>query len=111
MADAVDRWSGKGEPVQPLLEGDDEDETVIYRNFWSETYQWLPANLAFQENGSVRFTSYINNLHPQKHAGTYQLLEKLIETVIPAWESVLSGKATTDSSDAPDRLKYPPPVK
>ncbi|KAH6627525.1 hypothetical protein F5144DRAFT_652147 [Chaetomium tenue] len=110
VADAVDRWSGKGEAVQPLLEGDDEEETVIYPYFWSETYQWLPANLAFQEDGSVRFTSYINNLHPQKHANTYRLLERLIETVIPAWESVLSGKATTDSNDAPDRLKYPPAV-
>ena len=108
MTDAIDKWSGKGHTVQPLLEEDYED---IDSDYWSKTYQWLPANLAFQEDGSVRFTSYINNLHPKKHTETYKLLEKLIATAIPAWERVLSGKATTESYEAPERLEYPPEVK
>jgi hypothetical protein len=60
----------------------------------------------------MRFTSYINNLHPQRHSEVYNLLEKLIATAIPAWEHVLSGKATIASeTDTPDRLEYPPEVK
>ncbi|KAK3296371.1 uncharacterized protein B0H64DRAFT_424789 [Chaetomium fimeti] len=110
VVDAVERWSGKGETVQALLEGDEEEGELIDRDYWSKKYQWLPANLAFQDDGSVRFTSYVNNLHPQKHTETYRLLEKLIDTAIPTWEHVLSGKAITPSSNAPERLEQPPRV-
>ncbi|KAH6839436.1 hypothetical protein B0I37DRAFT_400043 [Chaetomium sp. MPI-CAGE-AT-0009] len=110
VVDAVQRWSGKGETVQPLLEGHEEGASSIDRDYWSEHYQWLPANLAFQDDGSVRFTSYINNLHPQKHTETYRLVERLIDTAIPAWEHVLSGRAITPWSNAPERLQPPPEV-
>lgn len=58
--------------------------------YWSDMYQWLPANLAFQEDGTVKFTSYINNLHPKKYPNIYHTIEKLIDTAIPAWDQFLA---------------------
>jgi hypothetical protein len=58
-------------------------------NYWSETYQWLPANVAFQDDDSVKFTRYVNNLQPVKYPDIYQTIEKLIETVLPAWDKCL----------------------
>ena len=114
VADAVDKWSGKGKTVQPMS-GAPEDarrfpQHYINKDYWSQTYQWLPANLAFQEDGTMRFTSYVNNLHPKKHSETYRLVEKLIDTAIPAWERVLSGRAVTASGGDPERMAFPPGV-
>jgi Protein of unknown function (DUF4246) len=58
--------------------------------YWSSKYQWLPANLAFQEDGTVKFTSYINNLHPRKYPEIYLTIERLVDTAIPAWDQCLA---------------------
>jgi hypothetical protein len=55
---------------------------------YSAHYQWLPANLAFSEDGTVHFTSYINNLHPNKYPHIYRAIEELIGLAIPAWEQL-----------------------
>ncbi|KAM5360141.1 hypothetical protein ACJZ2D_013956 [Fusarium nematophilum] len=55
-----------------------------------DKYQWLPSNLKFRDDGSVRFASYINNLHPVKHRGIYGTIEKLIEKALPAWDFCLA---------------------
>ncbi|KXX73990.1 hypothetical protein MMYC01_209021 [Madurella mycetomatis] len=112
IADAIETWSGKGEIIQ-------KDRKIRYKgprsalprqdysnnSFWSSTYQWLPANLSFQEDGTVRFTSYINNLHPKKHPEIYGLVEKLVDAAIPAWDQALSSKAMI--STCMNRSDYP----
>ncbi|KAL1840395.1 hypothetical protein VTJ49DRAFT_521 [Mycothermus thermophilus] len=121
VEDAIDKWSGKGKPIEPhpietsYLPDDDVmfhmNRNEVPEDYWSQRYQWLPANLAFQEDGTVRFTSYINNLHPKKHADTYRLIEKLIDIAIPAWESVCSVRAIIDgTNEDQQRLDYPPPI-
>jgi hypothetical protein len=45
--------------------------------------------VAFQDDGSVKFTSYVNNLHPVKYSGIYQAIERLIATALPAWDQCL----------------------
>jgi hypothetical protein len=117
VADAVDKWSGKGEIVQKAyigMVGPDRgpwvNETSYHRDYWSERYQWLPANLAFQDDGTVRFTSYINSLHPAKHPEIYRLVEQLIDTAIPAWDRVLSSRAVLESGRAQKRFDLPPEV-
>lgn len=84
VEDAIKSWSGKGSVI-PSNEATGNPS-------WSATYQWLPSNVAFQEDGSVKFTSYINNLHPNKYPGIYSTIEKLIETALPAWNQCLFGK-------------------
>jgi hypothetical protein len=94
---AIKLWAGKG----TILERDDpktaiarERESNAYgyhqRDSWSETYQWLPANVEIQQDGRVKFASYINNLHPNKYAGIYKDLETLIEKVLPLWDQCLT---------------------
>lgn len=36
-----------------------------------------------------RITSYINNLHPQKHSDLYSIVEKVIDKTIPLWNRTL----------------------
>jgi hypothetical protein len=118
VADAIDKWSGKGEIV-PKTEGDQltlrgrrfMHGDYINRTYWSRTYQWLPANLAFQDDGTARFSSYINNLHPKKRPEIYRLVEKLVDTAMPAWERILGCTAPVDESGQPyKRFDLPPPL-
>ncbi|KAI0467944.1 hypothetical protein F4859DRAFT_492174 [Xylaria cf. heliscus] len=89
VADAVAKWAGKGTVI------DDRDASKDYRivpplKFWSENYQWLPSNVALRDDGSVKFTSYINNLHPTKYPEIYGAIEKLVEKALPMWDQCLS---------------------
>jgi hypothetical protein len=99
VKDAITRWAGKG----TIIPKDDEataperehrankcNSDMVTRSYWSDTYQWLPANVAFQENGHVKFTSYINNLHPNKYADIYKTIEKLVETSLLLWDQCLA---------------------
>lgn len=98
---AIEEWAGKGEIIQKVEEsGQESSATMGRRNvmlggldipseYWSTSYQWLPSNVSFRDDGGVRLTSYINNLHPTKHPEIYATIEKLIETVIPAWDQCL----------------------
>jgi hypothetical protein len=95
VEDAIDRWSGKGEVI-PKYQKSSSDKKGYYNtgigggqvdeSYWSDNYQWLPSNVAFQDDGSVKFTSYINGLHPNKHREIYGIIEKLIERALPAWD-------------------------
>jgi hypothetical protein len=100
VADAIEHWAGKGSviPVQePELEPAEAWRRPSYNvggshvppEYWSETYQWLPANLAFTEDGGVKFTSYINNLHPTKYPEIYRTIEGLVEKSLPMWDQCL----------------------
>ncbi|RSM07477.1 hypothetical protein CEP52_005247 [Fusarium oligoseptatum] len=80
--DAVDHV-GKGATI--AKDEQPESDNV----FWSTTYQWLPANISFRDDGTVRFTSYVNNLNPDKFPEIYDTLERLIGKAIPAWGQCL----------------------
>lgn len=101
VEDAVRTWAGKGETI-PTIEWQDDDDRWLDTldddrwsdtddddDRWSDTYQWLPSNVAFQEDGSVKITSYINNLHPTRHPEIYSAIEKLIAAALPAWDQCL----------------------
>lgn len=58
----------------------------------SSRFQWLPCDVEFSGppgSTDVRITSYVNNLHPDKHKPLYGILEKLIGLAIPLWNDVL----------------------
>ena len=80
--------------------------SAVPSEYWSDKYQWLPANLAFQDDGTVKFTSYINNLHPKKYPGIYRTIEKLIDTAVPAWDQFLT---VHESGGNHLDVKIPPP--
>jgi len=123
VADAVEKWAGKGEivengpplrkvspgrgwrPFGPVVDG-------APSQFWSDTYQWLPSNLSFKEDGTVRFTSYINNLHPTRHPEIYRLVEKLIDAAIPLWDVALAEEyaAKLAGTHAEREPRFPGPT-
>ncbi|KAK4125367.1 hypothetical protein N657DRAFT_680089 [Parathielavia appendiculata] len=109
VEDAVDKWAGKGDviPRRPELGEEPARGTPrqwsrwngkadvgvgglgIHKSYWSTVYQWLPANVKFTSDGGVRFTSYINNLHPTKYGHIYTAIEKLLGIALPMWDQCL----------------------
>lgn len=89
VSDAVEGWAGKGKVIGKDTTPVQQGGWGIPPNYWSTTYQWLPSNVALQEDGSVKFTSYINNLHPTRYPDIYSTIEELIETALPAWDHCL----------------------
>jgi hypothetical protein len=88
VADAVQKWAGKGTVI-----GREARSRPLYGarlKLWSEDYQWLPSNVALQDGGSVKFTSYINNLHSTKYPEIYGAIEKLVEQALPMWDQCIS---------------------
>ncbi|KAK2007608.1 hypothetical protein LZ32DRAFT_632174 [Colletotrichum eremochloae] len=54
---------------------------------FSYKFQWLPCEIDI-EDGKPTITSYINNLHPQHHAGLYVTIEKVIAKALPLWDVI-----------------------
>lgn len=102
VEEAIDKWAGKGE-VLPVYQSHRnpryvKDRMDWYQSYpwvhlsaslWSKKYQWLPADVEIDKDGSAKFTSYINNIHPIQHRAVYHTIEKLIERVFPAWDQCL----------------------
>jgi hypothetical protein len=90
--DAVEKWAGKGEPIpQPPPSNAHRRRNCPPPNYWSETYQWLPANVKLTDEVGVKFTSYINNLHPARRE-IYAAVEKLVDVAIPLWDQCLQRR-------------------
>ncbi|KAF2019444.1 hypothetical protein BU24DRAFT_419067 [Aaosphaeria arxii CBS 175.79] len=97
VSDAIRKWAGKGEVIAKDTWKPGENDRFRYGvgsgtvppDFWSDTYQWLPSNVAFQDDSSVKFTSYINGLHPNRHPDIYRTIEDLIKTALPMWDQCL----------------------
>lgn len=119
VEDAISHWAGKG-AVVPKAEHQNFEGTntmhygvgsgTLPPEYWSETYQWLPANVAFQPDGGVKFTSYVNNLHPGKYPGIYRMLEELIKASIPMWDQCLALAAGYESREGAGRMKKRMPM-
>lgn len=87
VADAVSKWAGKGTVISNQASSESWSDVPL--EFWSDDYQWLPSNVALGEDGSVKFTSYINNLHPTEYPEIYEAIEQLIEKALPLWDQCL----------------------
>ncbi|KAJ2228187.1 hypothetical protein IWW45_006707 [Coemansia sp. RSA 485] len=53
-------------------------------------YCWLPSDIHVHNDGSVKINSYINNLHPIRHASAYQTIAKAISKCLPLLEQTLT---------------------
>ncbi|KAJ1878204.1 hypothetical protein H4R99_000361 [Coemansia sp. RSA 1722] len=51
---------------------------------------WLPTDIYVNQDGSVDFKSYINNIHPEEHADMYVSISKIISKAIPLLEQALT---------------------
>ena len=73
--------------------------------FVSKKFQWLPADIIVDSNGSVKFLSYINTMHPQWHAPLYAATATLLQRMLPLFERVLAAAAV------PQHRAVSPPEK
>jgi hypothetical protein len=116
------KYCGEGK----LVASPDEkpDNHTLELNGWSNTvdlpawgsFQWLPSNIAFDKNGSASVGSYINSLHPVKHAELYPVLAQFVDRAVPLWNEALSWfhtriripvESTSDEDFyVPDGMKY-----
>ncbi|KAL3425436.1 hypothetical protein PVAG01_02227 [Phlyctema vagabunda] len=78
---------------------------------FSTRFQWLPCDVEFKNEGNdVEITSYINNLHPQKHQKLYKIIENIVSRSIPLWNFTLS-RASIAPDDDYQRINYGTEVK
>ncbi|KAF2106544.1 hypothetical protein BDV96DRAFT_507694 [Lophiotrema nucula] len=120
LDDAIEKWAGKGEiiPKDDWEYNPDRDRFTygvgsgtVPPEYWSKVFQWLPANVAIQVDGTVKLTSYINNLHPNKYPDVYSTIEKLIQTALPAWDQCLGVASGYHKKDGAGRTtsRFPYP--
>ncbi|KAJ2321437.1 hypothetical protein GGI00_006062, partial [Coemansia sp. RSA 2681] len=65
----------------------DDDYTS---NYISEEFSWLPSEFRVDDNGAVTIESYINNLHPVKHAALYPIIASVFSKFVPLLEQVVT---------------------
>ncbi|KAJ2170960.1 hypothetical protein EV181_007885, partial [Coemansia sp. RSA 532] len=56
----------------------------------SEKFCWLPTEFRIDDDGAVTIESYINNLHPIKHAAFYPTIARIFSKFVPMLEHVLT---------------------
>ena len=96
----VSRAAHLEEPPRSFYHNNDQEYVDIMT---SATYQWLPSEVQVDGDGKCSFLSYINNLHPHKHAELYGVLEQVLEKFIPLFNQVL-----TDLAYVPLSIYYEP---
>jgi hypothetical protein len=57
---------------------------------FSKKFQWLPCEVGFGEGEECHISSYINNLHPDKHRDLYMIIQQIIAKAIPLWNMTLT---------------------
>ncbi|KAJ2460424.1 hypothetical protein GGF42_000846 [Coemansia sp. RSA 2424] len=58
--------------------------------FRSDMFCWLPAEFRVDSDGTTTIESYINNLHPRKHAALYPTIGAIFSKFVPMLEQVVT---------------------
>ncbi|KAJ2430465.1 hypothetical protein GGF41_000979 [Coemansia sp. RSA 2531] len=61
-----------------------------YGSYTSDKFSWLPSEFRIDDNGVVTIESYINNLHPIKHATLYPIIASVFSKFLPLLEQVVT---------------------
>ncbi|KAJ2261586.1 hypothetical protein GGI01_002181 [Coemansia sp. RSA 376] len=59
-------------------------------SYTSDKFSWLPSEFRVDDNGAVTIESYINNLHPVKHAAMYPIIASVFSKFLPLLEQVVT---------------------
>ncbi|KAJ2752567.1 hypothetical protein GGI19_003744 [Coemansia pectinata] len=59
-------------------------------SYSSDKFSWLPSEFRVDDNGAVTIKSYINNLHPVKHAALYPVIANVFSKFLPLLEQVVT---------------------
>ncbi|KAJ2696758.1 hypothetical protein H4218_004389 [Coemansia sp. IMI 209128] len=59
-------------------------------SYFSDRFCWLPSEFRVDDAGAVTIESYINNLHPAKHAALYAITADVFSKFLPLLEQVVT---------------------
>lgn len=121
--DGCERFIGMGDTVDTLKE---QDREYVLKHAFNDTtlkafgsFQWLPSDIHFSEDGSCQINSYINNLAPNVHKNLYGVLAQFVTASIPLWNECLSWfekrfrferiDCSKDDFKLPEGVKYQDP--
>ncbi|KAJ2061147.1 hypothetical protein GGI17_003257 [Coemansia sp. S146] len=92
---------------------DEESDYYLPTGVWpyvpysSVKFSWLPSEFRVDDNGAVTIESYINNLHPVKHAAMYPVIASVFSKFLPLLEQVLTDLVHPRQRRViPDSSKY-----
>ncbi|KAJ2461231.1 hypothetical protein GGF42_000328 [Coemansia sp. RSA 2424] len=81
--------------------------TQWYFQCASDKFSWLPSEFRIDDNGAVTIESYINNLHPVKHAALYPIIASVFSKFLPLLEQVVTDLVHPRQPRViPDSSKY-----
>ncbi|KAJ2059140.1 hypothetical protein GGI17_004595 [Coemansia sp. S146] len=87
-----------------------EDESRANKestDYASDKFSWLPSEFRVDIDGAVTIESYINNLHPVRHAALYPIIASVFSKFIPLLEQVVTDLVHPRQRQAiPDSSKY-----
>ncbi|KAJ2778813.1 hypothetical protein H4R18_004385 [Coemansia javaensis] len=86
-------WKAAANKLASGGKGESEDAYYVPNSsisYASEKFCWLPSEFRVAEDGSVAIESYINNLHPVKHAALYPTIAAIFGRFVPVLEHVLT---------------------
>ncbi|KAJ2261632.1 hypothetical protein GGI01_002145 [Coemansia sp. RSA 376] len=70
-------------------------------------FSWLPSEFCVDDNGAVTIESYINNLHPVRHAALYSIIARIFSNFLPLLEHVVTDLVHPRRQRViPDQDKY-----
>jgi hypothetical protein len=87
-----DPYTSGGNPTSLSCDGrvyKEPYEFTMADQYRSLEYQWIPTPIEVDDDKKVRFLSYVNNLHPKRHAQLYHVLAEMLTATIPLFEYVL----------------------
>ncbi|KAJ2879367.1 hypothetical protein H4R27_005354, partial [Coemansia aciculifera] len=56
----------------------------------SSEFSWLPSEFRVDDNGAVTIESYVNNVHPVRHAALYPIITCVFSKFLPLLEQVVT---------------------
>lgn len=93
------RYAGQGDTIPMPQETGITREDIAWRVFsrsdisvrpYSRSYQMLPSDWKFGDDGRWHIATYINNLHPVKHRNIYKIIEDVFNCLIPQWNMTMT---------------------
>ncbi|KAJ2449228.1 hypothetical protein GGF42_004840 [Coemansia sp. RSA 2424] len=79
----------------------------LYPSCASDKFSRLPSEFRIDDNGAVTIESYINNLHPVKHAAFYPIIASVFSKFLPLLEQVVTDLVyPRQPRVVPDMSKY-----
>ncbi|CDM27480.1 hypothetical protein DTO013E5_2783 [Penicillium roqueforti] len=93
------KFAGKGEVIPIPKDTGITREDIAWRVLaradikvrpYSRKYQLLPSDWSLGDDGQWHIATYINNLHPIKHRGLYNLFERIFNCLVPQWNATLT---------------------